>query len=59
MIDGLSIFECILSKYNNFKTLFYGFAFVNLRFLIYIDSDFAVSIPAFFNMPISMKKVPV
>lgn len=39
--------------------VFLDFAFANLRFLIYIDSDFAVSIPAFLNMPISMKKVPV
>lgn len=59
MIDGLSIFECILSKYNNFKMVFLSFAFVNLQFLIYIDLDFTASIPAFFNMPISMKKVPV
>lgn len=59
MFDGLSIFECILSKYNNFKMVFLNFAFVNLQFLIYIDLDFAVSISAFFNMPISMKKVPV
>lgn len=59
MIDGLLILNVFLSKYNNFKMVFLDFAFVNLRFLIYIDSDFAVSIPAFFNMPISMKKVPV
>lgn len=59
MIDGLLILNVFLSKYNNFKMVFLDFAFVNLRFLIYIDLDFTVSIPAFFNMPISMKKVPV
>lgn len=59
MIDGFLILNVFLSKYNNFKMVFLDFAFVNLRFLIYIDLDFTVSIPAFFNMPISMKKVPV
>ena len=58
-MTALSIFECIFSKYNNFKMVFYSFVCVNLRFLIYIDLDFTVSISAFFNMPISMKKVPV
>lgn len=58
-MTALSIFECILSKYNNFKMVFLSFAFVNLQFLIYIDLNFTVSIPAFFNMLISMKKVPV